>query len=374
METKRLLVRKILFLTALCLYLANAAMAQTVASGTTGDCTWTITGTSNYYTLTITGYGKTGSYSNDPYAPWYAYREKIRKLDIQQGVTHIGNFAFYYCNVLTSITIPNSVKSIGQYAFQSCRNVHSISIGNSVESIGAAAFGSCHRLTSVTIPNSVKFIGNNAFQYCDDLASITIPNSVDSIGRFVFRDCIGLTSVTLPNSITTIREGTFSNCTALTSITIPHTITAIEQAAFTDCIGLVSIIDLNPIPQTTVTWAFENVPLENVTLYVPAESVEAYKAAFVWRDFGTITAYRSVAIDAPAPAAANTIHIYPNPVSDNLYIEGTSYPAQVTIIDLSGKTVLWQNIKENESISVNHLSKGIYLVRINGKTVKLMKN
>ena len=76
-------------------------------------------------------------------------------------VTSIGDWAFYDCKGLTSVTIPNSVTSIGVYAFSHCSG-----------------------LTSVTIPNSVTAIGDNAFSYCSGLTSITIPNSVTSIGEY----------------------------------------------------------------------------------------------------------------------------------------------------------------------------------------------
>ena len=76
----------------------------------------------------------------------------------------------------------------------------------SVTSIGDYAFWDCSDLTSVTIPNSVTSIGNWAFSYCSGLTSVTIPNSVTSIGRGAFLLCSGLTSVTLPNSVTSIGE------------------------------------------------------------------------------------------------------------------------------------------------------------------------
>ncbi|MDR0603318.1 MAG: hypothetical protein LBG80_03335, partial [Bacteroidales bacterium] len=80
---------------AFCLCMANKTMAQ-VASGTTGDCTWTLTGTSGNYTLTISGNGVMEDYSSSD-APWYSYRTDIKSLDIQQGVTIIGNWGFANC-------------------------------------------------------------------------------------------------------------------------------------------------------------------------------------------------------------------------------------------------------------------------------------
>jgi hypothetical protein len=104
------------------------------------------------------------------------------------GYTQIGEYAFYNCHNLTSITIPNSVTSIGDWAFAHCCNLTSITIPNSVSSIGDYAFYGCS-FTTIIIPNSVTSIGDWAFAHCCNLTSITIPNSVTSIGEGAFEFC-----------------------------------------------------------------------------------------------------------------------------------------------------------------------------------------
>lgn len=94
-------------------------------SGTTGDCTWRIDGT----TLTISGKGNMGSYDFGP-APWYG--ADITDVVIENGVTHIGNYAFSDCTGLTSMTIPDSVMWIGDYAFRGCTGLTSVTIPVSV--------------------------------------------------------------------------------------------------------------------------------------------------------------------------------------------------------------------------------------------------
>ena len=160
---------------------------------------------------------------------------------IEDGVTSIGDAAFYDCNNLTSITIPDSVTSIGNAAFSFCSSLTSITIPDGVTSIGNSAFSNCNILTSITIPNSVTSIGAYAFSYCSSLTSITIPNSVTSIGDAAFSYCINLTSITIPDGVTSIGDAAFSNCISLTSITIPDSVTSIGAYAFSNCWDLTSI-------------------------------------------------------------------------------------------------------------------------------------
>lgn len=108
----------------------------------------------------------------------------VTDLVIPDGVTNIGDYAFYDCTSLTSVTIPDNVTNIGQYAFFSCSGLTSVTIPNSVTSIGINAFNSCGKLTSITIPHSVTSIGHNAFYRCSKLANIyvkaTNPPSITS--------------------------------------------------------------------------------------------------------------------------------------------------------------------------------------------------
>ena len=231
-----------------------------------GNIEWNL---SNDGTLTISGSGDMPNYSkninNVTTVPWFPQRYLIHTVVIKHGVTNIGNYAFFQCTNLTSITIANSVTSIGEEAFFLCQALTSIAIPNSVTSIGEFAFSDCSGLTSITIPNSVTSIGGQAFAGCKALTSIAIPNSVTSIGDGAFSSCSGLTSITIPNSVTSIGERAFCDCSKLTSITIPNSVTSIGEYAFRDCSGLTSITIPNSVTSIGKA-AFLNAGLISITI------------------------------------------------------------------------------------------------------------
>ena len=124
-------------------------------------------------------------------------------------------------------------------------------------------------------------IAESAFQNCKGLTSVTIPNFVTSIGYNVFNDCTGLTSVTIGNSVTEIGSSAFIFCRGLTSITIPNSVTSISDYAFDGCSGLTSVtIQATTPPTLGGSSAFSDT--NNCPIYVPAESVDAYKQATNW--------------------------------------------------------------------------------------------
>ena len=244
---KRLLSFVLAVLMIASLLPATALAADVVASGTCGaegdgsNLTWTL---DSEGLLTISGTGAMKDYDNNS-ALWQ--HRAIEKAVIDNGVTSIGDHAFYYSNYLTSVTIPNSVTSIGESAFERCSSLTSVTIPSSVTSIGNGAFEYCSSLTSVTIPSSVTSIGNGAFMYCSSLTSVTIPNSVTSIGRCAFDGCESLASVIIPNSVTSIGEYAFDSCRSLTSVTIPSSVTSIGDGAFRGCDYLTSVMIPNSV-------------------------------------------------------------------------------------------------------------------------------
>ncbi len=276
----------LLFMVLLLPMVANAHSIEVAnADGKTIYYVWT----NNYTELAVSYRGSSYDYYSNEYSGDVIIPESVTYNGNSYSVTSIGDYAFYYCSSLTSVTIPNSVTSIGSYAFEGCSGLTSVTIPNSVTSIGyeafygcsgltsvevlcsptsigSSVFGGCSNLTdvsfdcetatklfqglttikSVTLKEGVTSIGNYAFRNCSGLTSVTIPNSVTSIGSEAFCKCSGLTSVTIGNSVTSIGSSAFYNC-GLTSVTIPNSVTSIGSSAFSNCSGLTSVTIPNSV-------------------------------------------------------------------------------------------------------------------------------
>ena len=168
------------------------------------------------------------------------------------AVTSIGEYAFWDCSGLTSVTIGNSVTVIGEGAFSGCSGLTSVTIPNSVTSIGEYAFGDCSALTTIRVEENnliydsrdncnaiIETASNTLIQACK---ATTIPNSVTSIGNAAFFVCLGLNSVTIPSSVTSLGDAAFFGCSDLTSVTIPQSVMSIGEGTFCGCVGLTTIV------------------------------------------------------------------------------------------------------------------------------------
>ena len=146
-------------------------------------------------------------------------------------------------------------------------------------------------LVEVSIPSGIKNISAYAFCNCSSLTSVTIPNSVTTIGNCAFEYCSSLTSVTIPNSVTTIVTGAFYYCSSLTSITIPDSVTTIGSWAFYCCLDLTTVYCKATTPPTGGNGMFISNAADR-KIFVPAESVDAYKSAYGWKNYAsTIVGY-----------------------------------------------------------------------------------
>ena len=190
-------------------------------------------------------------------------------------VTSIGDFAFYNCQDLLTVTIPEGVETLESLALVGCSMLESISIPDSLVSVGDSMFRS-ERLMDVKvspdhpvfavenralinkqdmtlirflgfeitgeyeITQGIRTIGEGAFSF-SRFSSIVLPDSVISIGNEAFYSCRKLKALTLPDSVASVGDRAFECCSALESIVIPDSVTEIGAAVFEDCANLTSI-------------------------------------------------------------------------------------------------------------------------------------
>ena len=263
----------------------SAFADEATASGTCGDdLTWTLQDGA----LTISGTGDMEDY-DWLYAPWYDDNDKIESVEIKNGVTSIGYYAFSNCRNLKKLTVSESVTSIRQSAFEYCSSLESVTIPASVTSIERNAFDECWSLDKVYYSGTMEQWGaidvgvNNYYLleadiYCKDgnitqpiycgedltwafkdgtltisgtgdmfdyhgtdapwfgkskrIENVVLQGGVTSIGYYAFANCTNLKKATIPDGVTSIGEGAFTNCPSLESVTIPASVTSIGVWAF----------------------------------------------------------------------------------------------------------------------------------------------
>ncbi len=253
----------------------------------------------------------------------------LTSIGIPSGVTFIGEGAFAGCPLLTNIEIPSGVTSIGDGVFNGCSSLTSIGIPSGVTSIGSGAFWDCSSLASIEIPSGVTSIGDNVFSFCSRLTRVTFGENsqLTSIGNEAFRDCSKLADIALPQALVTIGNDAFMGCSSLTGIEIPSGVTSIGSLAFWGCTSLISVnfaensaltfvggdafvatslrfvefpatlktlganclgglryMICNSVSKPATQGSLTNNDGE-LTIFVPGESVDAYKESFPWNEY-----------------------------------------------------------------------------------------
>ena len=244
-------------------------------------------------------------------------------MTIGNSVTCIGGSAFDGCSSLTSVTIPNGLKSIEKDAFSGCNVLTSvyitddlvawcdISAGCWVGNYYDIPFSCVHDLylndkliTELIIPNNVTSIGEGAFAY-SSIKSVVVSGGCQSIGDGAFNNCDSLTNVVIQKGCQSIGDRAFFSSDNITSITIPSTLTNIGNLAFTTG-KIETMYNYATTPQDMSSYSGSEMLYRGIlalaTLYVPQQSINAYKSAYFWKYFGNI-----LPVQTPEPQAIENI-------------------------------------------------------------------
>ncbi len=231
------------------------------------NISWTL---SESGTLTIEGKGEIKDF--DPLKPdeWLKLGsdQKVKAIVIKEGITGIGDHAFYKCTDVTKVHLPKSLKSIGDFAFMGCKNLSSVfgADNSKLQSIGQGAFYGCANLKTLSLPEGIKTIGfdafygtsiyttgvnwtdnalyignylldvkedtegeftakegtvlvaDYAFSQCAELEKISLPESAVYVGKYAFNACTKLKQVVFGGKLNAFNEGLFWNCAVLEKI------------------------------------------------------------------------------------------------------------------------------------------------------------
>ena len=161
---------------------------------------------------------------------WYEFADKTEHLIIGEGVTRIGEGAFYGFKKLKSVDMADTVTQIDTWAFHDCINLKEIRLSKSLKKIEDGAFSGCWSLKKIELPNQIQSIGT--FSECAKLKKVIIPQSVQKILPKTFMNCVSLTSVRLPVGLKKIDKKIFKNCKTLKFVNIPTTVEIVYMSAF----------------------------------------------------------------------------------------------------------------------------------------------
>ncbi len=331
-------------------FTAGGVRVGKAQSGTFGNLTWRL---SDDGTLTISGSGEMEYASS---YPWDTYKDIIRKVVVENGVTSIGMGAFGFCDVLEEVVFSDTVETIEDGAFNFSPKLQTIIFGAGLQEIGPFAFEYCDSLEEITIPKSVKKLygcsfegdpklqniyvesGNTAYRdiggvlfnsskdtliafpggrtgtyaipggvkildrsafYYSNLTEVVLPDGLTTIGDYCF-DYSNISRMVLPGSLTTLGTGTFFGCKQLKTITIPGNIKTVPESAFAHA-GLETVILENGITAIEKE-AFVSCALTKVT--VPSSVTDIGEHAFGYEvnrmDYNKIAGFTIVGLEGSA--------------------------------------------------------------------------
>ncbi len=340
---------------------------------------------------------------------------------IPEGVEIVEFDAFGNARNLRSVTFPNSLHTLSDYAFSGVKELGTINWGTGLETIGYSAFMWCTGMRELDLPEGLKTIGYSAF-FNAQMTKVTGPSTLLSIDQDSFRGdgldgnslvtldfskCTKLTKITstsfydnfiltnvyLPEGLKTIGSSSFQNCYSIVDLVVPNSVETIQESAFLmmaeyiphqmktvvlgtglktiqgdafgNCDKIREIWTLNPVPAALTSSGFE-ISLNNLaTLYVPAGTKQAYKAANRWRDFSNIVEDDFTGV---GQLAANKAKVYS--AVDHIVIENATALQEVSVYSMNGMLIS-KTISQGITLRIP-ANKGVYVVVVSANSTKVV--
>ncbi len=211
----------------------------------------------------------------------------------------VTGYTFYGCSNLESITIPEGITDMGVATFWNCKNLKSVKFPKKITRYGEYCFAGCTNLTYAPFPEGLEYVAG--FNESGLTGHIILPKSVKAIGSFANTK---ITHIEIPDSITTINGPNFNSCSQLASVKFPNNLTGIGSAAFQYC--ALEHVDIPSTVTEIADYAFfygikgDTIIVRAITppsagaqifqnfkglIYVPDQSVQAYREASGWLDY-----------------------------------------------------------------------------------------
>ncbi len=340
---------------------------------------------------------------------------------LAEVLTGISNNAFA-ASGLELIVIPNSVTSLGEGVFYNCGKLASVSIGNSVSALAKYTFAKCSSLPEITIPANIGSVGDYVFNGCTSLAkvnvadrqteltlgsngssplfascpldevyiggdisyptasskgyspfyrntslrSVKITDKETEISPNEFYGCTNLQEVVIGDGVETIGDYAFSGCSALKSFAFGSKVQTIGEEAFSDCTAMTSLTSHNPVPPVCGTQALDDINKWDCTLYVPAASIDTYKAAPQWKEF-FFYGEAPLGIDDINGELSGTLQI--EAVGGNALRIGGAEGRGVEVYGVDGRCEWRASSYDGAAVE---LTPGMHIVRVGDRSVKVM--
>ena len=166
--------------------------------------------------------------------------ESVSFKGVAMKVTEVMSYTFYENNYIKEVAVSH-LGSLGDYAFYGCSSLQTVTLGDSIGSLGNKVFCQCTSLREIMIPDSVKTIGEYCFSGCSSMKTAVIGDGVTTISSYAFQNCSSLPEISIPQATTTIGNYVFSGCSKLADVIIENRSTALNlgsngsSALFADC-------------------------------------------------------------------------------------------------------------------------------------------